>query len=668
MKPSGLPSLNIYRFLIVTLFVVQLHNGRVFACEKCTRDAINQSTQHLRDATENVHYANRHEVVVYIPQDQSENEGNTNAGGTLSVSRIEEIARESGFYFGGPSGPKDHYLFYRSMEDRDESHGLTDAREITWWQEQFPKYRFKRDEDVSVDDEYQWTWPSDSLLKDQTHLVDPVSVPGGPSFSGNPVNLNVLDCWMAGVNGSGVTISIVDDGGQWDHPDLVGNYNEDFSFDWNYNDRDPRPHAYDSHGTSAIGLAAATRDSECGVGVAYGANFAVQRMLGAFPTDNIEANALSYHCRDGVDIYSCSWGPSDNGKTRENPGRLARLSMEECIAHGRNGKGSVYVWAAGNGRENGDNINYDGYASSRFTIPVGATDSHGVAAYYSEPGACLLVSAPSSSRYNGITTTDLTGYSGDSVADCTHRFGGTSAAAPMIAGVVALMLQVNPDLSWRDVKHILVHSSRPTDIENGQWHINGARLVHSHNYGFGIPDATDAVQKALNWRNVPSEIVLESDTIRPNLQIPKAGKRPSTARSTWFAPESQFELPIYLEHVSVNVRMDTPQGYGKIALQLCSPFGTCSILAPPGPGNGKSISWDYLSVRHWGEDVIDRTAMATWNNDEGNANNNNNNNNNANGNTHAPNEWRLNIMNVGKGHGDPVVLKEWKITFYGCRL
>jgi len=660
-------SVRVFSFVIALVCV-----SVVFGCEKCTEEAVRQSTQHLRDATENSHYANRHEVVVYIPQDQTNQEGGTNVHSGVSMSRVEEIARESGFFFGGPTGPKDHYLFYRDMNDRDESHNLNDMHEITWWQEQMPKYRFKRDEWTIQEQEQQggdnteegeeederdfiWTWPSDSLLKDQFHLVNPTSVPNGPQFSGDPINLNVLDCWMAGVNGSGVIGAIVDDGGQWDHPDLIENYAEEHSFDWNYNDHDPRPHTYDSHGTSATGLFGASRDTDCGVGVAFGAKFALQRMLGAFPTDSIEASALSYHCRDGIDIYSCSWGPSDDGKTRENPGRLARLAMEECVSEGRGGKGVVYVWAAGNGRENGDNINRDGYASSRLVIPVGATDSHGVAAYYSEPGSPLLVSAPSSSRYVGITTTDLTGYSGDSVADCTHRFGGTSAAAPMIAGVVSLMLQVNPELTWRDVKHILVHSSRPTDIQNGQWNINGARLVHSHNYGFGIPDATDAVQKALNWKNVPPEIILQSDTIRPNLEIPKAGKNPGTARSTWFAPESEFEIPIYLEHVSVNIRMDTPLGYGKLALQLCSPYGTCSILDTPGPGNGKTISWDYLSVRHWGEDVIDRTAQNEDNRQQ-------------NTNTHAPNEWRLNVMNVGKHSSDPVVLKEWKITFYGCRL
>ncbi len=642
------------------VIIILISAVSIYGCDKCTRDAIRQSTQHLSDATENVLYANRHEIVVHIPQDQSEG---SNVEGGVSMSRIEEIARESGFYFGGFAGPKDHYLFYRSLADRDDSHSLSDVREITWWQEQVPKYRFKRDidEEDNEQESSHWSWPSDSLLKDQMHLLRPSQVPNGPAYDGDPINLNVLPCWMAGINGSGVVISVADDGGQWNHPDLIGNYLEEYSYDWNYDDRDPRPHAYDSHGTSVIGLAAATRDTECGVGVAYGASVAIQRMLGAFPTDSIEANALGYHCRDKIDIYSSSWGPSDDGKTRENPGRLVRLTMEECVSEGRGGKGSVYVWAAGNGRESGDNINWDGYASSRFVIAVGATDSHGAAAYYSEPGSCLLVSAPSSSRYNGITTTDLTGYSGDSVADCTHRFGGTSASAPMIAGVVALILQANPQLTWRDVKHILVHSSRPTEIDNGQWHVNGARLAHSHNYGFGIPDAEDAVQKALNWRNVPPEIILQSDVIRPNLEIPRAGKQPSIGRSSWFAPEQEFEVPIYLEHIVVNARIDTPEGYGKIALQLCSPYATCSLLAAPGPGNGKSISWDFMSVRHWGEDIIDRLAMETLQND-------NENDRSQPTNTHAPNEWRLNIMNVAKGPSNPVVLKEWRISFYGCRL
>lgn len=649
------------KLCIFILFSLSTLIGVIVGCEKCTRDAMKVSTQRLRDATDKVHYANRHEVVVYIPQDSVE-QGHTNVNSGVSMSRIEEIARESGFYFAGPAGPKDHYLFYRSMNDRDESHGLSDAREIAWWQEQLPKYRFTRDEETESG--YTWTWPTDGLLKDQTHLVDPSQVPGGPEYSGDPINLNVLDCWMAGINGSGVTVAIVDDGGQWDHPDLRANYAEQHSYDWNYNDRDPRPHAYDSHGTSATGLAAATRDSDCGVGVAFGANFAIQRMLGAFPTDAIEANALGHHCREGVDIYSSSWGPSDDGKTRENPGRLTRLMMEECIAEGRDGKGAIYVWAGGNGREAGDNMNWDGYVSSKYVIPVGATDNHGKAAYYSEPGACLMVTAPSSSRYNGITTTDLSGYSGDSVADCTHRFGGTSAAAPMIAGVVALMLQANPNLTWRDVKHILAHSSRPTDLTQGQWHINGARLVHSHNYGFGIPDASDAVEKALNWRNVPPEVILQSDTIRSELTIPKAGNNPATARSSWFAPETEFEVPFYIEHVSVYVRMDTPLGYGKIALQLCSPYATCSIMAPPGPGTGKTISWDFLSVRHWGEDIIDRNRLAGDDHDRADKEDKRS----QHINNHAPGEWRLNVMNVGTHKSDPVVLKEWRITFSGCRL
>ena len=647
---------------IILISVVQI----VLSCDKCTDEMIKRDVEMMSRNTDNVDYANRHEVVVYIPSD-----GTTSVGNSISISRVEQIAREAGFYFGGPVGPKDHYLFYRSTEERGNSHELNEMSEISWWQEQVPKYRFKRD-DVEAPQGYQWTWPTDDMLVYQTHLVNPSRVPNGPDYSGNPINLNVLDCWMAGVNGTGVTISIVDDGAQWDHPDLVDNYIEDLSYDFNYNDNDPRPHPYDSHGTSAAGLATATRDTCCGVGVAYGANLAVQRMLGAFPTDAIESSALSNHCSGGIDIYSCSWGPSDDGKTREGPGRLAKLAIEQCINEGRNGKGTIYVWAGGNGRENGDNINWDKYASSRYVIAVGATDNNGVAAFYSEPGAAMLVTAPSSSRYTSVTTTDLTGYSGTSVADCTRRFGGTSAAAPMIAGVVALILQVCPQCTWRDVKHILVHSSRPTDVQRGQWHVNGARLVHSHAYGFGIPDATDAVQKALNWRNVNPEIKQESDMIRPNLQVPKAGNRPSTGRSAWFAPVDQFEIPTYLEHIVVYARVDTPKGYGKIALQLCSPYGTCSTLCAPGYGNGKSISWEFMTVRNWGEDIINREAMDTYTDDTQSRTNDNKKNSNHKKleyvNTHAPNEWRLNIMNVATEPSEPVVLIEWKISFYGCRL
>jgi len=593
-----------------------------------------------------------------------------------------------GFQYGGPAGPKNYYIFFRSAQEKSTPHDLSSERTVTWWEEQVPKQRFtrayEREEEEEDDDDpyrippppvYQWTWPSDPMLSSQTHLVDPSQVPSGPSFTGGPLNINVLPVWQqTGIKGRGINIGIVDDGVQYTHPDLYANWNEDSSYDFSFSDSSPLPFEYDSHGTSAAGLAVATRDTDCGVGVAYGANFSALRILGGNPTDAIEASALSYHChynpRDPIGsmihIYSNSWGPSDDGISPTLPGTLAQLAIKECVTEGRNGKGSVYLWAGGNGRQNGDNIAWDGYASSRYVIPVGAVDEHGIAAYYSEPGAALMAVVPSSSRYTGITTTDLQGYSGDSITDCTTRFGGTSACSPIAAGVVALMLEANPELGWRDIKHIIVHTSKPVDVESnrGEWQINAADLPHSHSYGFGLLDAKAAVDMALVWESVGQENTVSSPEIHPNMEVPRSSGGYRVKSTSWFADYENYNRMFYIEHVELQVRLTTPNGHGMTALQLCSPWGTCSTMYGPGPGRKPALNWNFRSVRHWGEDIINREAQREIVNPtlEGKSNRADERD------AHEPNEWRVKIMNIETNPSEPVVLDQYKIIFYGVYI
>ena len=127
-------------------------------------------------------------------------------------------------------------------------------------------------------------------------------------------------------------------------------------------------------------------------------------------SDQDEANALS-HMNNDIDIYSNSWGPSDNGNTLGSAGPLMLAAFEDDAYNGRNGLGNIITWAAGNGLSNEDDSNLDAYANNRFTISVTAVDHDGDQTNYGEPGANVLVSAPSDGSGVGITTTDNEGNS-----------------------------------------------------------------------------------------------------------------------------------------------------------------------------------------------------------------------------------------------------------------
>src|SRR5262249_22179245 len=165
----------------------------------------------------------------------------------------------------------------------------------------------------------------------------------------------------------------------------------------------------------------------------------------------------------GLDVENHSWHRPDDGRTLAATSAASDAAIEFSIANGRTGRGTVLVWAAGDGGANGDNCNYDAYANSRFGIAVGAVDDAARQAPYSESCSALLVTAPSSGApgaSRALTTTDLAGAAGADPGDYTQAFGGTAAATPIVSGVAALMLATNPALTWRDVQHILVRTSR----------------------------------------------------------------------------------------------------------------------------------------------------------------------------------------------------------------
>lgn len=455
---------------------------------------------------------------------------------------------------------------------------------IEWFEQQFARQQHTR---VTIPDpQYAAQW----------HLQNT-----GQSGGASGEDVHVVPVWDIGILGAGVVIGIVDDGLQHAHPDLSPNYVAAVSHDFNDNDPDPSPGSGDFHGTSVAGVAAARDDgSACGVGAAFRAGLAGLRLISAPSTDADEAAALTYQYNT-IHIFSNSWGPQDDAARLEKPGVLTQAALEDGVTNGRNGLGNVYVWAAGNGLAENDDVNYDGYANSRFTIAVGAVDHNGVQSWYSEPGAAMLVTAPSSGDGVGITTTDLLGADGYDNSDCTAGFGGTSSATPLASGVVALMLEANPNLTWRDVQHILVETAAQNDPADAGWTINGAGHLINHKYGFGRIHAQAAVNAALTWTNVSAVSTVSSGVINVNEPIPD--NDPAGITSSIVISDD-----LTIEHVEVI--FDATHTYrGDLEIELISPSETSSLLAEKhlNDGGNNYNNWKFISVRNWGE-----SSAGTW--------------------------------------------------------
>lgn len=433
--------------------------------------------------------------------------------------------------------------------------------------------------------------PNDSLFGDQWHLNNTAQVTG--AVAGH--DANVIETWDT-YTGDGINIAVADTGVEVSHPDLAANARTDIDWDINDNDEDPSPH-FGSHGTSVAGIAAAVGNNNAGVsGAAFDAGIVGLRLIEDPTTDLGEATAMAHQidpesAEDRVHINNNSWGPFDDGQRLETFGPLTETALIDGVTIGRGGRGVVYVWAGGNGRESGDNVNYDGYASSRYTIAVGASGADGAVSYYSEPGASMLVNAPSSYTFAGTTTT-TTG------SAYTSSFGGTSSAAPLAAGAIALMLEANPQLGWRDVQHILVDTAYQNSPGSGGWIANGSGRLFNQDYGFGRINTGAAVTRSLGWVNLDPASSIDSGVQAVNTAIPDGNTAGITNNITLSSVPEGF----FVEHVEVVLNTSHPRG-GDLRVELSSPAGTESVLATPHSDRTTNYSnWKFTSVAHWGED------------------------------------------------------------------
>ena len=503
----------------------------------------------------------------------------------------------------------------------------------------------------------------DPLYDTQWHLKNTGQFLGipGEDINVEPVWEKTLKDGHTKIRGQGTYIAIVDDDLPFDrhsatpqtraHPDLIANISTQHSVDY-------YPSVIDTsrHATAVAGIAAARGYNNMGVrGVAPEARIYGLNILG-IPSGNrsISGNTRNLAVFDAMvrhraitAVSNNSWGSPSSFSPSGSTLRAWEMAIETGIEEGFHGRGMVYVWAAGNDRcirirvsSNPTrfqqvcditNSNYDGFTKHYATVPVCAVGNQGEHASFSQLGANLWVCAPSrgtklfiflgpprfSIRSPGIVTTSRGTSSGLYAHDLyTETFGGTSAATPMVSGVVALMRQVNPSLSWRDVKLILANSARHNDPTDDGWmqgaikyglssDDDNAQYHFNHKYGFGVVDAEKAVKMAEGWVNLPPAApYTEVENSNLNLRL--------TTDNRVINSEISVQSDInFIEYVEIPIRL-THSLIQNLSVKLTSPSGTTSNLFIPStdPISSTSLyainttggSWRFGSSVHLGED------------------------------------------------------------------
>ncbi|XP_073724638.1 furin (paired basic amino acid cleaving enzyme) b isoform X2 [Misgurnus anguillicaudatus] len=501
------------------------------------------------------------------------------------AEEAERIAHKHGFISHGRVFGDYYHFQHRGVAKRSLSgHRGVHVRlhtepQVIWAEQQIAKQRRRRDIHIE---------PTDPKFPQQWYLNNP-----------SHGDLNVKEAWAQGFTGRGVVVTILDDGIEKDHPDLAGNYDPDASYDVNDRDPDPQPRYTqlndNRHGTRCAGeVAAAANNGVCGVGVAYNAKIGGVRMLDGEVTDVVEAQSLSMNSQH-IHIYSASWGPEDDGKTVDGPAKLAKEAFLQGVTEGRGGLGSIFVWASGNGGRERDSCNCDGYTNSIYTLSISSTTQYGNVPWYSEACSSTLATTYSSGNLNEkqIVTTDLR-------KKCTDSHTGTSASAPLAAGIIALALEANMNLTWRDMQHLVVRTSRPAHLITNDWRTNGVGRLVSHSYGYGLLDASAIVTSAQNWTSVGPQ----HKCIINMLTEPRDIKNHLIFSRSVDACSGQLDFVSSLEHVQARLTLSYNHR-GNLAIHLISPLGTRSTLLAPRPQDNSAEGfndWAFMTTHSWDED------------------------------------------------------------------
>jgi len=435
---------------------------------------------------------------------------------------------------------------------------------------------------------YQWY-----IYSDKSKEI--CNTAGVKTIEGNDMGILSLYHQTLGNNNGMQSVQVVDGGVDANHPDLSMDLNRSINSINGSNDPTPIEgfsHSpvqvfYRGHGTAVAGIIGAIGDNGIGVrGVAPNIRIAGSNWLESESMTELEKVWYSGKGADDITISNNSWG------TKFINERGYEIIMKMASEELRGGKGRIFVFAGGNEREEYSNSNLSYLVNNPYAIAVSAINHKNKYSSYSSPGSNILVSAYGGEHYYKaptIMTTftpshsmyahELTNSKGpitideDIDRDYTYAMNGTSAAAPIVSGSLALVLDLCPQLGWRDVKWLIAHSSTRIDVDDKDWIENSAGLWHSNNYGYGRINPIGMTQICLSptYKNLPNQEIVESKKSYTDI-IPD--------NNTTMQKSLSIEQDIVIEWVGLTIDIDHAYA-GDLAIELVSPSGTVSHIIDP---------------------------------------------------------------------------------------
>lgn len=355
--------------------------------------------------------------------------------------------------------------------------------------------------------------PQDDLLRHQWHLKNNGQLPDVNYKLKSGADAKVVDAWnrLGNYGSSNIVVAVIDNGFDLEHPDLKEKVFRPFDL-WNQSNNITQGDPKFTHGTPCATVALASSNSRGMVGVAPNSKF--MPVSGTSFSNRATEQMFDYCVLNGADIISCSWGTTDPKFALSS---IKEEAISRAVRDGRNGKGCIILFAVGN--ENYDFVNF--YAAHHDVIAVAACTSQDEHASYSNRGREVTICAPSNGDWPiiaGRASWDqgISGQQGDykfwrdgkSRGINYKHFGGTSSATPLVAGVCALILSANPELTAKEVREIIIRTADkigyPSDYDS-----NG----HSSKYGYGRINADKAVAEALRLKEAEAPIVEVKESV-----------------------------------------------------------------------------------------------------------------------------------------------------------